>query len=223
MARKRDTACAGGCGQMLYGGRSSLPPGRRVCRACRRANPGAFPNKASTPVATQRACSYCGKTFDAVVYYRSGRAPVHRQSCSDRCWRLAFAARMYGITPGQSSPCTDCGADAERMTRVGPLCVRCSLARKRVRYQRRNLKRRAGGTVLMSINELADRDGWRCHICRHRVSHRLQWPHPRSPSRDHLVPVSDGGSNDPVNLALAHLACNVKRGRRGGVQLLLFG
>lgn len=51
----------------------------------------------------------------------------------------------------------------------------------------------------------------------------MRWPHPRSASRDHLVPVSAGGTNDPSNMALAHLACNVSRGTGGNVQLQLVG
>ncbi|HEX6968098.1 MAG TPA: HNH endonuclease [Micromonosporaceae bacterium] len=90
-------------------------------------------------------------------------------------------------------------------------------------YQRKNLKRRAGGTRIMSIQELAERDRWRCHLCRRRVSRTLRYPHPRAASRDHLVPVVDGGTNDPANLALAHWDCNVRRRTGGSVQLQLVG
>jgi 5-methylcytosine-specific restriction endonuclease McrA len=73
------------------------------------------------------------------------------------------------------------------------------------------------------VVELGDRDGWRCHLCRKRVRRNLLWPHPQSGSRDHLIPVSKGGSNDPANLAFAHLKCNVDRQTGGNVQLLLVG
>lgn len=36
MARKANVLCAGGCGRLLWGGRGSLPAGKRTCRACRR-------------------------------------------------------------------------------------------------------------------------------------------------------------------------------------------
>lgn len=36
---------------------------------------------------------------------------------------------------------------------------------------------------------------------------------------EHLIPLADGGTHDPVNLALAHLACNQLRRRGGTVQL----
>jgi 5-methylcytosine-specific restriction endonuclease McrA len=51
----------------------------------------------------------------------------------------------------------------------------------------------------------------------------LTSPHPRSPTVDHLIPVSEGGTDAPENLRLAHRTCNTKRGTRGTVQLLLVG
>nr|CDU26570.1 hypothetical protein [Micrococcus sp. A1] len=31
---------------------------------------------------------------------------------------------------------------------------------------------------------------------------------------DHLIPVSQGGTDDPENLILTHLACNMRRGTK---------
>jgi 5-methylcytosine-specific restriction endonuclease McrA len=75
----------------------------------------------------------------------------------------------------------------------------------------------------MTIAELGERDGWRCHLCRKRVYRRYRAPDPRSPTFDHLIPVSDHGDDAPENLRLAHLHCNSKRGAGGVVQLLLVG
>lgn len=54
--------------------------------------------------------------------------------------------------------------------------------------------------------EIAERDGWKCHICGKRVT-KKNW------SLDHLVPLSKGGSHTPENVALAHRICNSRRGR----------
>ncbi|MFG2678298.1 hypothetical protein [Streptomyces sp. NPDC048392] len=35
--RASSALCAGGCGRMLYGSPTSLPPGKRTCRSCRSA------------------------------------------------------------------------------------------------------------------------------------------------------------------------------------------
>lgn len=97
-------------------------------------------------------------------------------------------------------------------------------AARRASYQRKNLKRRAPGLGdVLSIRELADRDAWVCHLCTEPVDCDLAYPDPMSASRDHLIPVADGGTNDRANLALAHWICNVRRSTGGVVQLQLFG
>ncbi|ADB76163.1 hypothetical protein Gobs01_01902 [Geodermatophilus obscurus DSM 43160] len=58
MARKPDTPCAGGCGRLLWGTSTSLPPGERVCQRCRRARKNAEPDEARP-----EACGYCAEPF----------------------------------------------------------------------------------------------------------------------------------------------------------------
>ena len=56
---------------------------------------------------------------------------------------------------------------------------------------------------------IGNRCGWLCALCRQAVDQMLRWPDPCSPSTEHVIPLSQGGTDDPVNLAIAHLACNV--------------
>lgn len=55
------------------------------------------------------------------------------------------------------------------------------------------------------IAPIAERDGHCCHICQRLVATRDR-------SLDHLVPWSQGGSDEPFNLRLAHRRCNSRRG-----------
>ncbi len=77
--------------------------------------------------------------------------------------------------------------------------------------------------VTITIAKLGARDGWRCHLCRRKVDPTLPYQHRRAGTRDHLVPVSQGGDDSPANLRLAHRSCNSSRGVRGAVQLALVG
>ncbi len=48
-----------------------------------------------------------------------------------------------------------------------------------------------------------------CAICGREVDFQLKYPHPLSPSIDHIIPVSRGGHpSDIANLQLAHWTCN---------------
>lgn len=58
---------------------------------------------------------------------------------------------------------------------------------------------------------------WKCHLCGKRVRRNLKYPHPKSASLDHIVPLS-WRSQSPGhvwgNVALAHLRCNQSKGAR---------
>ena len=100
------------------------------------------------------------------------------------------------------------------------LCAGCRQISHKGIDARKNHARRTSGSVL-SVGELAARDGKRCHICRRLIDIGLSGSHRNGPTIEHILPVSKGGTNEPGNLALAHRSCNVSRGNRGHSQLLL--
>lgn len=91
------------------------------------------------------------------------------------------------------------------------------------RAGRRRSRRAHIRHVPYSKVEVWRRDGWRCHLCRRPVRRDVRFPHPLSPTIDHLVPVAAGGDDVIGNVACAHFICNSRRRDGGIVQLLLFG
>jgi 5-methylcytosine-specific restriction endonuclease McrA len=71
--------------------------------------------------------------------------------------------------------------------------------------------------------EIFERDRWVCQICYKKVNKKLAYPHPMSPSIDHIMPISWGGSHTKDNVQLAHLSCNVNLGVGGKKQMRMFG
>lgn len=59
--------------------------------------------------------------------------------------------------------------------------------------------------------QIFERDGWVCGFCGGPVSRTSQWPADDSPTIDHRIPVSEGGSDDDSNIRLAHWLCNLRR------------
>ena len=54
-----------------------------------------------------------------------------------------------------------------------------------------------------------------CGICGKPVDMSLRYPHPMSPTVDHIIPVSKGGHpSDISNLQLAHRCCNRQKADR---------
>jgi len=67
-----------------------------------------------------------------------------------------------------------------------------------------------------------ERDNWMCQICGRKINKRLKWPNPQSKSIDHIIPLSRGGNDSPLNVQAAHLRCNVGKNATNKGQLRLF-
>lgn len=216
MPRRPDVPCAG-CGKLIWRGRGVLPPGQSTCQSCRADGRGpkmrGGRNRGSTPPRFRpRTCRHCGQEFAPPLH-----GNYRRTTCSDAC--AAARAAAGGVSAGGS--CIACGVAIS----YRGLCLTCRALRKRARDRRRKAFKRGcrGDDPPMTIDQLGARDGWRCHLCRRKVHRHLRVPHPGAPTFDHLVPVSASGSDDHVNLRLAHYRCNSRRGTGGTVQLLLVG
>lgn len=66
----------------------------------------------------------------------------------------------------------------------------------------------------VSLAFIFARDAGRCQLCGETLSMETKWPHPRTPTRDHVVPLSKGGTHERTNLQLACAECNVRKGDR---------
>ena len=66
-----------------------------------------------------------------------------------------------------------------------------------------------------------ERDNWICGICGRRINKRLKHPNPLSKSIDHIIPISKGGADAPINLQATHLRCNQLKNAGNGGQLRL--
>lgn len=99
--------------------------------------------------------------------------------------------------------------------------------RQRLSWQAKNRRRRAAKRGRPSepytTAEIAARDRFRCRLCGGRVAMKQAVPHPKAPTIDHVVPVSEGGDDTRANVQLAHFVCNSVKGPRGSQQLALIG
>lgn len=157
-----------------------------------------------------------------------------RELCSKRCssaWYRAHEARQCS-EPDCDKPLRARGLCATHYNRgyhpdrhkrwPGNPEVRRRALRRKTQKRRAVANQVEAETV--DRDKVGDRDGWRCGICRRKVDRTLPWPHPKSASLDHVVPISQDGPHTYANCRIAHLDCNLRRSNKGGgEQLALIG
>jgi len=171
----------------------------------------------------ERQCQRCGRAFLVL-----GASDPSRYCSRDCVVEARQAARHPKV------PCKVCGSmyRMKRIRRKPQLTCgkqRCASAYK-VRYataeERREARRQQGdiqsgirrarakaaGWERISRQAIIERDGLRCGVCRKPIDPTNKTWHKRL-SLDHIVPISQGGGHTFSNLRLAHLGCNVRRGR----------
>lgn len=109
--------------------------------------------------------------------------------------------KRHGTATPQPRPCSLCGTEFESVQSKQLMCSPCARYRQNTSH---------------GVNPitLAKRDGNGCGLCGDLVDMSLSWPNPASPSVDHVIPWSLGGTHDLSNLQLAHLSCNCRKGNR---------
>lgn len=147
--------------------------------------------------------------------------PARRKYCGAFCAREAQAER----SGSRNRTCRRCGANMGRIT-LGWYCEPCRFERAletRRAYRKHNAHKRSEnhrqrarrfGVQYEPVNPMKvyERDGWRCQLCGHLVDPSVAWPHPRSRSLDHVIPMSAGGGHTYENTQLACLECNIRKG-----------
>lgn len=166
-------------------GRAGVDPSSVRCRTCRSDARGQRPTE----------CAHCGDAFESIQVRDSWT-----RYCSKSCRGKAdFAAgRLKSLKVSDRI-----GRDPEKLRVNGEKSRR-----------RRRARLAEAESEPYTLAEIAERDGFRCGICYREVDMALKYPHPRSASVDHIIPLSKGGSDLKSNVRLAHLGENVARGNR---------
>ena len=143
-------------------------------------------------IVPDRPCDWCGTTIPAPKLNQR-----FCSGCGDKRWAWGQSCSVF------YAECGGCGvlftARASNAGYCNPRCRPWDTGSWWITPARR-----------MAIYE---RDRWRCQLCGGRVGRYERDPqHDRAPSLDHIVPRSQGGTDDDANLQLAHRECNGMKG-----------
>lgn len=173
-------------------------------------------------------CAICGDTFIG----RSASAKYCGDECRKEKARRDSRAKTIARSGPPPSSCTVCGGEIVQPSRGGwrstcsAECARQTETHKEGRRRlkrRRRMRERSAEREPYSDRDIFERDAWRCGLCGGRVNPLHQVPHPKAPTIDHIIPLSEGGADTRRNVQLAHFLCNSRKGNRPGGQMRLVG
>ena len=152
-------------------------------------------------------CPQCNKQFQFIEkQITQSQPPSRRRYCTYKC------KRRFNYQP-----------DTDKSRQRYLNSAKGKVVRKRKEFKRRSAKKNAI-VEFVDLQMIAQRDKYKCHICRKRVNMNLEYNNRYSATLDHLIPVSLGGDHTNANVRLAHRACNSRKGNRSvNDQLMLFG
>lgn len=192
-----------------------------------------------------RACAYCGASYTthtkATRYCSPAHASYHRAGYSPTTTLALYVAPPQQrtttapttVSKGQgkyiAAQCIVCNTSFITRSATENTCsTECKRERKREwkrnsKHTRRARKKNAF-VAKVYRKKTFERDGYRCHICKAKTNPNAKVPNPKAPTLDHIIPLAQGGTHEPLNVATACFRCNHLKSDRGtGDQLLLFG
>ena len=206
-----------------FGRDSSRPDGRFPwCKKCR-----LRPEDPRVVIANERllkglkGCSKCSvvkplSSFDRDSQKRTGYASsckacqtaARRKTHPDYHDRVEELDRLFALGMSRCARCNAIKSLGEFLVskttryKIFRMCKVCN-----VEYRDRRLPSKRNYTR----SEVFEDDSFLCYLCENPVDMRMRWPHPNSPSIDHVVPIAHGGTDTRDNVRLACAECNMAK------------
>ena len=199
----------------------------RPCSGC--AKPTWIKNSSITDSPTCVSCrrearrSECRRCLK--IFYPSTPQKYCSRSCSDAVPKDRCI--VMGV-------CTDCGTEDQVTGLKVPLCPGCRAVRSaalkirraaatkrwravhpehdRDKSRRRRAVKLGAPSEKYTTEEIAERDGRICRLCLEPVDTTLPGNDRWGPTVDHIVALSNGGTDMKINVQLSHWICNVIKG-----------
>lgn len=179
--------------------------------------------------AWQRPCAHCRRPFTSryTLSSKQRAAQFEQRYCSTDCSAAARGGRPPALPP-KPRQCAACHQSytPRHGFRSSYCSENCRSDMKRARRKaQRNIRRSAAADgEVVNDTRVFTRDGWRCQICGDRTPERLRGKgRPKSPTIDHRIPLSRGGTHTYENCQCACSECNFRKGARASTgQMTLF-
>lgn len=162
-------------------------------------------------------CAECGAKTPR--FSKSVEGKTRCVKCRQASRRLAEKNRPKPLT----WTCQNCGRERTRPPTRGQVPRYCSTSCEQIAAFHRRRSRLANAFV-EDVNrlEVFMADGYTCYLCGKKTDPRKSYPHPKSPTIDHVIPISKGGLHERANCRTACARCNSAKQDRGGGEQFAF-
>jgi 5-methylcytosine-specific restriction endonuclease McrA len=162
-----------------------------------------------------RPCPYCNAPMSNPRRVQCGADSCRLRFTADRMrqWQRNYR-ETHGVWPRANHPESQRAAALRRRQAHGHWRELYPERAAAYDARRRALVTEARVGESFAPADIHERDGWTCKLCGQPIDRSIAWPHPKSPSLDHIVPLSRGGAHSMGNVQSAHLGCNSSKGNR---------
>lgn len=162
-------------------------------------------------------CASCG--CDTPRFSKSVEGRRRCVNCRNESKARTAANRPQSLTWS----CLNCGKTKTRPPTKGQVPKYCGKQCEQLAAFHRRRARLADAFV-EDVNrlEVFMADGWRCHLCGKLTDKTKPYPHPKSPTIDHVIPINRGGLHERSNCRTACARCNSAKQDRGGGEQFAF-
>ena len=182
------------------------PDGRGYyCSSCRRQYRSENPTKRSPPTdidrerSRQRSAAWRQKRRDHIATYKLEYRSKNAEEISayDRAYRAQHADRLL----------EEARARAKRWREGNPSKVR-------IKNDRRRALKMSAFVEDVDVDIVYEAESGACFVCGEGIDRELKFPHPRSLTLEHIVPLARGGTHSYANSSVSHYRCNASKGAR---------
>lgn len=156
-----------------------------------------------------RPCPHCGALMTNPRRVQCGLEACRLRAAADRTrQRQRDYKAEHGVWPHHNYPDSQREAELRRRQKHGHWRKQYPERAAAYDARRRSLVAQAQTDEVFAPVDVHTRDGWICQLCHEPIDQSIAWPHPKSPSIDHIIPLSKGGAHALSNVQSAHLGCN---------------
>lgn len=158
-------------------------------------------------------CPYCGAPMTNRRRVQCGLEACRLRAAADRMRQLQRDYRAeHGVWMHHRYPESQRAATLRRLQKYGHWRKQYPERAAAYDARRRALVVQARTDEMFAPLDVHTRDGWTCQLCHEPIDPSITWPHSKSPSIDHVIPLSRGGAHAMANVQSAHLGCNSSKG-----------